>query len=664
MHLTTTDNHQPKILAPAGDRQSFLAAIAAGADAVYCGLKSFSARMEAKNFSVEELASLTALAHQKNIAVYVALNSMVRQSELSGLEQWLYDVVYTIQPDALIIQDLAFVSLARTIGYPGELHLSTLANVSFPEALQWIQKKLPVNRVVLPRELSIDEIKLMAHACPNKLKLEVFVHGALCYGVSGRCYWSSFLGGKSGLRGRCVQPCRRLYNYKNHKKRFFSCADFCLEVLVKTFRPIAEISAWKIEGRKKGPHYVYHTTKAYKILRDHGFEPGGKKEALSLLEYALGRDTTHYQFLPQRPFHPISTEMDTGSGYKIARIAGKESQRYFVIQEALFPGDRLRIGYEDQPGHHIQNITKSIPKRGRWVIQKPRSGTLPVIGSPVFLIDRKDPALMEKIEGLQQDVGPFTNETPSYFKPKEKKVSRARSKGVYQNPIDLTVLRHVDNLKTRRQTGIWLSRQNVENIPKKFVSHIWWWLPPVIWPEHEKQWYQSISNVLQMGAKYFVVNAPWQVALLDNPQTLQVWAGPFCNISNTLGIAMLKKHHFSGVIISPELGKEDILSLPDDSPLPVGIVVSGLWPLTLSRIPPAEIRPNQPFISPKGEASWYANYDDHLHWIFPNWPIDITRYKNELIKAGYTLFAHLIEPVPKTIEIKARPGIWNWELNV
>jgi len=665
MHTTTTDVHQPIILSPAGDRHSFLAAIAAGADAIYCGVKSFSARMEAKNFTIEELAALTSLAHQKDVLVYLALNAMVRQSEISGLEKWLKHAIQTIQPDALIVQDLSFIALSRSIGYKGEIHLSTLANVSFPEALRWVDKNLPVNSVVLPRELSIDEIKLMAQKCANKLHLEVFVHGALCYGVSGRCYWSSFLGGKSGLRGKCVQPCRRLYNYKNHKKRYFSCADFCLDVLVKTFRSIPEISAWKIEGRKKGPHYVYHTTKAYKILRDHGFDTDRKKEALALLEYALGRDTTHYQFLPQRPFHPIAVEKDTGSGYTIGRVSGEKKNCSFTTREPLFPGDRLRIGYEDQAGHLVQNMQKSLPKRGRWVIKKPDSGVLPANGSPVFLIDRKDPLLMNKISLLEKELPAFTNVSSSYFSPKEKPVyHQSRSTGIYKNPIDLTVFRDVNNLRTRHQTGIWLTQKNAERTSRKAFPYIWWWLPPVIWPEHERQWYKRISTIVKMGAKTIVVNAPWQLALIDNDHKLNIWAGPFCNISNMLEVDQLKKLKFSGVIISPELSKEDILSLPNDCKLPLGLIVSGFWPLTISRIPPAEIQPNQPFISPKGEKSWYSVYDDHLHWIFPNWSIDINTFKNELIKVGYKLFVHLKEPVPKSVDIKDRPGLWNWDLTI
>ena len=199
----------PQILAPAGNRAAFLAALAAGADAVYCGLKRFSARMEAKNFSIEELAALTALAHENGTQVFVTLNTLLKPGDLTATGQLLEMLERSVRPDAVIIQDLAVVPLVKQTGFSGQVHLSTLANASFSRALQVVGRSLGVNRVVLPRELNVDELKSLSAACPPGLDLEVFIHGALCYGVSGRCYWSSYLGGKSGLRGRCVQPCRR-----------------------------------------------------------------------------------------------------------------------------------------------------------------------------------------------------------------------------------------------------------------------------------------------------------------------------------------------------------------------------------------------------------------------------------------------------------------------
>ena len=295
---------KPEILAPAGGKDAFLAALAASADAIYCGLKSFSARMAAKNFTLSELAGLADLARQRGTKLYLAVNTLLKPKDLAPFGQQLLQVNRLIRPDALIIQDLAVAALAKQVGFKGEVHLSTLANVSMSQILARLSKTFGVQRVVLPRELNVDEIKQMAAACPHDLGLEVFVHGALCYGVSGRCYWSSYLGGKSGLRGRCVQPCRRRYKQGAKAQRYFACQDLSLDVLAKVLAKVPQVRAWKIEGRKKGPHYVYYTVTAYQMLRDEGQDPQAKKTALALLAHALGRPGTHYNFLSQTPLRP------------------------------------------------------------------------------------------------------------------------------------------------------------------------------------------------------------------------------------------------------------------------------------------------------------------------------------------------------------------------
>ena len=236
----------PSIMAPAGNKASFLAAVAAGADAIYCGLKLFSARMEAKNFSLQELQPLVELAHSNGIRVHVTLNSLLKPDDLNVAGNLIKELESRVRPDGLIVQDLATIPLVQQAGFSGEIHLSTLANVSFAKALTLVRQKLRVDRVVLPREFTIDEIKTVARGCPPDLKLEVFIHGALCYGVSGRCYWSSYLGGKSGLRGRCVQPCRRLYHQNGRTHRFFSCRDLSIDVLVKVLLAVPKVKTWKM----------------------------------------------------------------------------------------------------------------------------------------------------------------------------------------------------------------------------------------------------------------------------------------------------------------------------------------------------------------------------------------------------------------------------------
>ncbi|MBW2643987.1 MAG: hypothetical protein JRC89_11635 [Deltaproteobacteria bacterium] len=184
---------------------------------------------------------------------------------------------------------------------------------------------------------------------------------------------------------------------------------------------------------------------------------------------------------------------------------------------------------------------------------------------------------------------------------------------------------------------------------KSLISRLWWWLPPVIWPEDEVRFKELVDLVLKKGAQNFVLNAPWQIAFFSVPKKLNLWAGPFCNIANPLAVKTLASLGVKGVIVSPELGRKDYFMLPKHSPLPLGIVISGNWPLCVSRIISEELDTQKPLISPKGEE---------------NWKLDISAKKNHLEKAGYRLFVHLVEPVPKEMTLKKRPGLWNWNLDL
>jgi putative protease len=295
---------------------------------VYLGLKHFSARMEAGNFSMAELGSLASLARDRGVRVCVALNSLLKPDDGEPAGRLVDRLARTVKPEAIIVQDAGVVNLARQAGFEGEIHLSTLANVSHPAGLR-AAAELGANRVVLPRELDVDEIKACAAACPEGVGLEVFVHGALCYCVSGRCWWSSFFGGKSGLRGRCVQPCRRLYTRSpkdSSPRRLFSCLDLSLDVLTKTVAAIPQVAALKIEGRKKGPHYVFYTVKAYQTLRDHADDPEARRFAEDLLQQALGRPATHGPFLPQKPHSVVRPEMSTASGVSMGKVRKERTE--------------------------------------------------------------------------------------------------------------------------------------------------------------------------------------------------------------------------------------------------------------------------------------------------------------------------------------------------
>ncbi len=640
----------PDILAPAGDTDSFLAAIAAGADAVYCGLKHFSARMEARNFSLGELASLSEFAREKGKKTLIALNTLIKPGEEVHAAKLIARLEQDVHPEAIIASDPAMSRLAREVGFSGEMHLSTLGTASTAWELD-AAKKANFTRIVLPRELTIDEIKEIDRKSP--VDLELFVHGALCYGISGRCYWSSLLGGKSGLRGRCVQPCRREYTYKGHKGQYFSCKDLSLDVLTKLLLQTNNIRALKIEGRKKGPHYVYHTVYAYRLLRDRGNDPKAKKDASSLLNKALGRPGTHYYFLPHRPFNPTDPGEERTSGLFVGVARQKGKNCILTPRVNLIQNDLLRIGSEGESNHATLGIKKNVPAKGRFNLPKS-----PGENKPVYLIDRQEPELVQEINKLKNEMPRRKNPSGATGVSLER-INPARP---FANPIDLHIYRcKPGNPSARPPQAFWADIPRIirENLQNKGKGQ-WIWLPPNIWPQEESTWIEALASLKSCPELRIVLGSLWQTSLLPPSIKADIWAGPFCNLANARSVSVAAELGCHGAFPSVELGGKDLYALGEESPLPLGIVLRGLWPACISRIPASGIRPATPVESPKGEIFWSMRYGGN-HWIFPNWHLDLTPKREELQEAGFSVFAHIQESVPRKINLKDRPGLWNFE---
>ncbi|BDQ36739.1 peptidase U32 [Pseudodesulfovibrio nedwellii] len=657
--------HLPEIMAPAGDKYSYLAGVAAGADAIYVGLKHFSARMQAKNFSISELAQLASLGRDRGTKTYVAMNTLVKPGDPESAGRLIDRLQRTVKPYALIVQDLAMLTLAKQAGFTGELHLSTLANISHPTGLA-IAKKLGASRVVIPRELNLDEVKLMADACPKDLDLEIFVHGALCHCVSGRCYWSSYLGGKSGLRGRCVQPCRRLYTQnKQYPERLFSCSDLSLDVLTKPLLSMPKVAAWKIEGRKKGPHYVFYTVKAYQMLRDNPNDAKIKKAAQDLLDQALGRPTSHSTFLPQRPFQPVQPKEQTSSGRLIGEIKRDQKKPFFQPREVLNPGDLIRIGYEDQPGHRTIPIRRRVPKRGRMDIpfSKQQKGPALPTGTKVFLVDRREPELTKLIKGLSNelDLFPAPESKESRFTPTWPKAA-ARSK-TRNRAESINLFRQPPRGRIYDKTAFWLEKATISKVPQSSVIRAQWWLPPVIWPDEDKKYRSLIKEAVKKGAREFVLNAPWQAGYFEDRKNTKLVAGPFCNISNRLALGVLKDLGFSSAIISPELSFEDIEALSQNSPISLGFVIKGLWPFGLARFEAESVKMNETIKSPMHEVSFVRKHGQN-NWIYPGWELDMTKEFRKLERLGFKSFVTIKEEWPKDVPRPKRTSEFNLRLNL
>jgi len=273
----------PELLAPAGSPEAFRAAVAAGADAVYLSGRKFGARAYAQNFTGPEIEEAIAYAHARGVRVYITVNTLLHDRELAAVGEYLV-WLYSIGADAVLIQDIGVAALAREV-VPGlPLHASTQMTIHNADGVRWAAE-MGFSRVVLARELSLDEINAIARSTKNtNIGLEVFVHGALCYCYSGQCLLSSVIGGRSGNRGMCAQPCRkpytlvtgesdsygrmvRLQDVPLPERYLLSPKDLCtvkdLERLVHS--PVVSL---KIEGRMKSPEYVATVVSTYRKALD------------------------------------------------------------------------------------------------------------------------------------------------------------------------------------------------------------------------------------------------------------------------------------------------------------------------------------------------------------------------------------------------------------
>ncbi len=255
-----------ELLAPAGSMEALKAAVQNGADAVYLGCGAFNARQSAKNFTPQTLAEAVKYCHVRGVQVHLTLNTLVSDREMPELMELIRHAA-TIGVDAFIVQDLSVAQLCRQIAPKISIHGSTQLTVhSLPGVL--LCAAMGMSRVVLSRELDRDEIRYICEHSP--VEIEVFGHGALCMSYSGQCYLSSAIGGRSGNRGRCAQPCRQSYGYGRWENKYpLSLKDNCLVRYVRELEAMGVVSL-KLEGRMKRPEYVATVTSVYRRAIDEG----------------------------------------------------------------------------------------------------------------------------------------------------------------------------------------------------------------------------------------------------------------------------------------------------------------------------------------------------------------------------------------------------------
>ncbi|MDD4709616.1 MAG: U32 family peptidase, partial [Candidatus Methanomethylophilaceae archaeon] len=247
-----------EILAPAGSPEGLVAAIKGGCNAIYLGGKSYGARAFSDNFSDQQVEGAVAYAHDRGVKAYVTVNTLIKDSEMDDAVSFVR-FLSDIGADAVLVQDLG---LLRQIGKIDiTKHASTQMGIHSKAGLEWCAAN-GIDRAILARELTFKEIKTIVEDSP--VETEVFVQGALCYCMSGGCLFSSLIGGRSGNRGQCAQPCRKKYKLGSRDEYVMSCADIYGLDYIPMLKEIGVTSA-KIEGRMRSPAYAYLASKVYSM---------------------------------------------------------------------------------------------------------------------------------------------------------------------------------------------------------------------------------------------------------------------------------------------------------------------------------------------------------------------------------------------------------------
>lgn len=391
-----------ELLAPVGTEDALKAAIAGGADAVYLGGKSFGARHFASNFSDRLLAEAIKLTHDHGMRTYVTVNTLIKEGEMAEALAFV-GMLDAAEADAVIVQDRGLLPLIKE-RFSIPVHASTQMAIHSSAGVKWAEDE-GVERVILARELGLEQIREIAEN--SRIGIEVFIHGALCYCFSGQCLFSSFLGGRSGNRGMCAQPCRKSYTMGKREGYLLSTADtFGVQSIPELMR--LGVSSLKIEGRMRSPQYVYLTSKIYRRAIERAAEgtfPLITDREKELLEVVFNRGFSG-GYLTENEV--MQTAFPESRGKPLGRAAVTDG-RLRMPRGVLEAGDgvSLYIGNEKVGGFDLKvsdldgsNVIASPPfllKEGDYTVYKTKDREFPVIEDLISKVKLQEREAVRKV---------------------------------------------------------------------------------------------------------------------------------------------------------------------------------------------------------------------------------------------------------------------------
>ncbi len=399
-----------EILSPVGSPDSLVAAIKGGCDAVYLAGKSFGARAFAGNFSDSELEGAIAYAHDHDVKVHVTVNTLVKNSEMEEAVSFV-KFLKDIDADAIIIQDLGLLKNLTNVDIAK--HASTQMQIHSLEGIEWCAEH-GLDRAVIAREVTLEELKQIVPNAP--IETEVFIQGALCYCMSGGCLLSSFIGGRSGNRGSCAQPCRKLYLRNDEKGYFMSCADLYGMDYLKDLSELG-VTSLKIEGRMRSPPYTYLASKAYSMAVK-GEEGEELDETLELLRTVFNRGTCNGYL--GGVVSPVQSLYPDNRGFYIADVKIRDRTIVSDIEEPVGLKDGLSIFKDDVKvgGFKVMDLDPiHIPFKipdGKYQIYRTYDPRIDVIKNEIGSTPKfKGQTTREQVH-LKLDKQPVRNPEPEY----------------------------------------------------------------------------------------------------------------------------------------------------------------------------------------------------------------------------------------------------------
>ncbi len=627
---------KPELLLPVGNPESFYAAVKGGANAVYLGLKQFNARGRAKNFTNGQLYTILKEAKKSGILVYVTLNTVIKNHEISELIDYLH-FLQQAKVDGIILQDWGVYHIARKYFSNLVLHASTQMGIHNTPGADYAHNK-GFERVVLARELTLHELQKICSK--TKIETEVFIHGALCYSFSGMCLYSSYAGGRGANRGLCTQPCRRTYSSSKKNQYLFNLKDNQMIDLLADFEEMG-VSSLKIEGRMKSGEYTYRVARAYRMTLD---DKSTLDQAKELLSMDFGREKTAY-FMGKDVRAAISDK--TVAGVRLGKVVRTQGASVFLSSKMkIEPGFRLRFHIPNSEKQESLKVREVSYENGLYEIHTGGKEVKPK--SEVYLSGMSDVKFPSKLED-GRDRNAQINHGFKRRILSELKVDRNGGKEEYYFRINS--MEWLKKINFNELDGLFLSFSKITwsrfnpDVPfiQKFKDKVYVELPKFIQEDALPFYAGLVVKMVKSGIRNFVISHLSQKDLI--PPNCKVFANENVYVFNDAAAKCIKKEGLIAFTYPQEIDFETLFTLSDKS----GIVPVYFHPeLFFSRMP-IQMHGGHDDLSDDMNLRLRRYRRNGITSIVPGTPVSISQSRTKLNKQGFHryLIDLSYEPVSK-----------------